>query len=408
MERSHRIDALRGLAVFGILLVNGWGFVYGYTALRFGVLPETASAADQFAVFFSAAFAEQKFYPIFSFLFGAGFALQTRSLHLALGWEAARAAYRRRLQWLLVCGLLHALLLWLGDILVAYAVAGFWLLHVACVRLAALWRTFKLLLAINGGLLMFTMLMQLVIANMDLHEHIVTVVGVERAHALYTLGSWSDIALARLIDFATVVASFPFFLPRLALFFLCGVFAVRLGWLTRPGRHRILWRRILIASLLIALPLNLVWGAATLALALDPYASAPWMTASAMLSEVAGPALGAGYIAAFMLAAPRLMAWLEPVGRMALSNYLMQSLLCAFLLQGQGLGLGASLSHASLLAYCFSVMLFQLLFSHFWLSRHAQGPMEALWRRHTAGGKGGARLYTAPIPAMASPYKDPE
>ena len=93
--------------------------------------------AGQLAVFFVAALAEQKFYPIFAFLFGAGFALQTgarRAEGAAL--DAIRAVYRRRLKWLLACGQLHGTLIWFGDILTAYAVTGFWLLHKAGRRLS--------------------------------------------------------------------------------------------------------------------------------------------------------------------------------------------------------------------------------------------------------------------------------
>ena len=83
-ERSARIDALRGLAVFGILLINLWGFVYGYTALRYGVVEASATGGDRLAVFFAAAFAEQKFYPVFAFLFGKVVKVPTNGLPVPL------------------------------------------------------------------------------------------------------------------------------------------------------------------------------------------------------------------------------------------------------------------------------------------------------------------------------------
>jgi uncharacterized protein len=141
--RSRQIDAVRGVAVFGILLVNIWSFVWGIGDLRYGVMPEP-SIADRAAVLMVAFLTEQKCYPIFAFLFGAGFALQTRALRKRLpDWRSVRRAYRGRLKWLLGWGLLHGLLIWAGDILTVYGLTGFLLLWMAGARLSririALW-----------------------------------------------------------------------------------------------------------------------------------------------------------------------------------------------------------------------------------------------------------------------------
>jgi len=86
---------------------------------------DAAGAMERLAVFFSAAFAEQKFYPVFAFLFGAGYALQMQSLERAHGPGEAARIYRRHLKWLLAVGILHGTLLWFGDILLLYAISGF-------------------------------------------------------------------------------------------------------------------------------------------------------------------------------------------------------------------------------------------------------------------------------------------
>ena len=128
-DRYAHIDALRGIAVFGILLVNIWSFIWGFNSLRYGVLPVTATLFDVLSVAFVAFFAEQKFYPIFAFLFGASFVLITRSARQKLGrWSEAEQLYRRRMKWLLACGIVHGVLIWFGDILTVYAIAGFWVL----------------------------------------------------------------------------------------------------------------------------------------------------------------------------------------------------------------------------------------------------------------------------------------
>ncbi|MGZ8291095.1 MAG: DUF418 domain-containing protein [Telluria sp.] len=384
--RSARIDALRGFAVFGILLINVWGFVYGYTMLRYGVIEPSASAADRLAVFFAAAFAEQKFYPIFAFLFGAGFALQIRSLGKAHGHEGARRIFLRRLKWLLAAGLLHGSLLWFGDILTAYALSGLWLFRHGARRLAALRDSFVALLLLNGGLLLFMAILTALIATSSSFADDTLAESV-RAYDIYTNGSWNEVARERLKDFGSNLGGFWLFMPRLMLLFLLGVFAVRFGWLTQPHRHVKAWRRVLLVGLVAALPLNLWWGYSAVSMAIDPEIPKPATHAALFLLELSGPVLAAAYVAAFMLASQRVMdavsGWLAPVGRMALTNYLMQSLACGLLLPAYGLGLGAELSRAGLLGMAVAIMLAQVVLSRWWLASHSQGPFEALWRRFT-------------------------
>jgi uncharacterized protein len=146
-----------------------------------------------------------------------------------------------------------------------------------------------------------------------------------------------------------------------------------------------LWRQVASVALVAAVPLN-VWAAlVAVGKVADPFRAAPGAGLASALLELAGPVMGAGYVAVFMLAGPRFCAWLVPVGRMALTNYPMQSLLLMLVLQGVGLGWGAHLSHAGLMLLAGAIMLLQLVWSHWWMARHAMGPVEALWRRYTHG-----------------------
>lgn len=378
--RSPRIDALRGLAVFGILLVNVWSHVYGFSSFRFGVMDSAMPAADQVLVFFTAAFVESKFYPIFAFLFGAGFALQTRA-HGDL--DAATAQYRRRLAWLLGCGIVHGTLLWFGDILTSYALVGFWLAGKAGLRLAQLVRSLRILVVVNAGVAVLWVAGAIYMSSMDLEQLVAQVAELHRTHAVYTSASWRDIAHERLVDYGANMSNLIVFAPRLMLLFLLGVLAVRLGWLTQPERHRRAWRTVLGVALLAGLPLNLWWGVVAVQTTLDPLSQSLASGIAAGLADIAGPCLGAGYVALFMLARPTVLAWLAPVGRMALTNYLAQSLLLSLLLQGVGLGLGAVLPRTGLAGICVALMLAQLALSHWWLRHHSQGPVEALWRRYS-------------------------
>ena len=374
--RLERIDALRGCAVLGILLVNVWGFVHGYTPLRYGVGDAGLTDADRLAVFLVAAFAEQKFYPIFAFLFGAGFALQRRGKAL----PDFIATYRRRLRWLLGCGLLHGSLLWLGDILTTYAVAGYWLVRRAGTRPRQLMQSLRRVVIVN-----ILIQLLLLVGYFNLPSMAEQAADAERMLAVYSGGSWTGIAQARLTDFGTNLFNMVFFVPWLVLLFLLGVLAVRLGPLVRPERHRALWRRILRWGFGLALPLNLWWGYVAMATMSDTLHPPLGAELAGFLVNLAGPALGAAYVALFMLGAPapaRLGRLLAPVGRLSLTNYLMQSVLLMLLLQGFALGLGAVLPRAGLLALCAAIMLWQLAFSHWWLRRHRTGPVEAIWRRY--------------------------
>lgn len=371
--RSARIDALRGCAVFGILVVNVWSFVYGYSAYRYG-MEEGLPLWDQLAVLLVATFAEQKFYPIFAFLFGAGFALQT-------GRRPATPAYLRRLRWLLAAGLLHGTLIWFGDILTAYAVTGFWLAAKAGRPLRELAASLRLLVIVNAIIMLGYGIVMAVSHDAALEDLVAQLIDLQYAHAVYTQGGWSDIAVARLGDFAYNLIGFYIFVPRLALLFMLGVFAVRLGWLTRPERHRAVWRKVLLIGLAAGLPFNAWWGVVAVADMVRPFGPLPGAGIALALTDLAGPCLAAAYVAACMLVRERLLAWLAPVGKMALTNYLTQSMLLSFLLQGWGLGLGAVMHRAQLLGLCLGIMLGQLAWCHWWLARHAQGPVEAAWRR---------------------------
>jgi uncharacterized protein len=390
-SRSARIDVLRGIAVFGILLVNVWSFVWGFESLRYGVLQPNASIFDVLSVAFVAFFAEQKFYPVFAFLFGAGFAIYANSLKRKLGrWSSVNLVYRHRLAWLLGCGIVHGMLIWFGDILTVYSLSGFLILSgMAGARL----KTIRNRLVFWGIIFAVSVLVMLMLAMpmMSVSELAdqgkAAVDSVLASHEIYTTGTFIDIALQRANDYMAITMQSLFILPHIGVLFLLGVLSVRLRWLTQPWRHVALWRRVRLFGLAIGIPFNLIWAALILAEAIDPlHPPAASYFASALL-PVGGSSLAAAYVAMMMLASERtvnrLRPWFAPVGKMALTNYLGQSTSCAILLQGWSFGLGATLPPAGWIAIAFAIMAVQIFFSRWWLASHAQGPIEALYRRHT-------------------------
>ncbi len=382
-SRSVRIDGLRGLAVCGIAFVNVWGFAYDMELHRFagnGV----HSLADKVVVALVSLLAEQKFYPIFAFLFGAGFALQTGA-HRAPGPEldAITTRYRRRLKWLLVVGLLHGTLLWFGDILTSYALTGFWLAGKAGRPLRELKASLRFLVVLNIVMLVvYGIIMWIGTVMVSTEELAAAKVETVRVFHVLTSGSWFDVAEQRLIGFAGNLFGLIFFMSRFALLFVLGVLAVRLGWLTQPARHVAQWRKVLLVGLAIGMPASAWWAVMSLAVFNDPLSHTAAFGIAQLVIDVTGPFLAAAFVACVMLASERTLAGLAPMGKMALTNYLGQSVCFMLLLQGFGLGMGASISHLHLALLTAAVLGIQWLFSHWWLKSHAMGPVERRWRNY--------------------------
>ncbi|MFN7141269.1 MAG: DUF418 domain-containing protein [Limisphaerales bacterium] len=139
-ERIELLDVLRGFSLFGILLVNMALFSYPSYYLFAGVRPGTMAIdlwADQIVQFFAAA----KFYPLFSFLFGVGIALQL--LRAEARGRSFAGPHLKRMLVLLLIGIIHAFLIWEGDILMAYAIGG--------IILMAFWKRKPITIAIWTG-----------------------------------------------------------------------------------------------------------------------------------------------------------------------------------------------------------------------------------------------------------------
>ena len=387
-ERIETVDALRALALAGILQVNIQSFAWG-AGDPLGFFAEPPRPADAAVHLLLGTFVSTKFLSIFAFLFGLGFALQWRSLRRRLPAADARAAYRRRLWFLLALGLAHGALLYYGDILAAYALIGFLLLHYAGRRPAVL------LAAARGWWLGFAALTVASTAAIEALRHAfppqddparVPGWALERL-AVYTQGGYLEQIGPRLADYQSILGTMALLaVPQIMGLFLLGAIAGRLGWLARPQRHAGLWRAA-------------VWiGAAAL-----PFAAAgAWLNFVAMRDSPGDPtsvgyalqnvgALAAClYVALFVRLQQwppvrRLVGWLAPAGRMPLSNYVVQSLAMGLLLSGWGFALGASASRVELALLALLIAGVQIAASRAWVGRFGQGPLEALWRRATYG-----------------------
>lgn len=374
--RDPRVDALRGLALAGILLVNIQSYLWG-AINPIGFLAPDAGTVDRTARFLTAAFVAGKFMPLFGMLFGAGFSLLLAKLTTTVADPPA--VYRRRLAFLLAIGIAHGVFLYFADIAHTYALAGFVLLlyvdadAAAVARAAVRWWVFA---AVWTAVLMLPSLFQTSVPA-DWAEEVR--LDFEISARLGYLEQWP----IRLNLFAWQVQANILSLPNVIALMMTGMLAHRAGWLARPDAPA--WRRASRLGIGLGLPAAVgygLWADAHPLLEQNLLLPA-WVLALQFVSQ----ALAFCYAAEFLRRAPAaVVTWLAPAGRMPLTNYLLQSAAMGILLSGWGLALGASASYAQLSALALAVFALEVVGSRWWLAHYAQGPIEALWRAWTYRG----------------------
>jgi uncharacterized protein len=394
-ERELLPDALRGFALFGILLVNIMSFANGLSGSSLGDFTRVTTMADRVTVAFVAFLAEFKFYPIFSFLFGYGFALFWTKARRR-GADAGNLFYRR-IGFLGLMGVLHGVFIWFGDILSRYALVALFLkqyLNHGPKRLLRAMRTWLIVtLAVAFGLALLMLVGTMVMMTMGEAGQDAAIArdAVEVVKRTYSTGNFAAVTAQRCSDYVTITIMFLFLVPQVLLIFLTGVFVARAGWLRSPAKHQAKWRRILAWSLAIGVPVNLVW--AVLQMYNAQYLP-EWFPVAAALLDSFMPVLAGAYVAGFallvsngkagsILRAHAILRALSYAGRMPLTNYIAQSVICSILLYGYGFGLGDDLRQAKLALLAIGIYVTQLVWSRVWLSYFELGPLEAFWRRVT-------------------------
>lgn len=385
-NRLVTVDALRGIALLGIMLAH---FIFWYTA---GPLPEAVYAkyndiGSNIARFFTDIFISGKFFAFFSFLFGLSFYLQTGEGN---GNLARRFAWRITL--LLFIGLVHHAF-WQGDILSIYAPLGFLLLTSR--RLSNRW---VLLL----GLLLVINLPGKVIGLVQLLSHPAPggqgnfgnfAATPNEYDSLIETGNWLQIFKYNLLHLPTKF-SFQIESGRLYItlgFFLLGMFVGRTKWFDKGEEARAVWRRLCKRSaavwgVCLVAGLGLIISNELFKLKLEQSQTVGYFFS--YLFDVFGAALVVFYVSGLTLLMFR-KKWqsflysLAPVGKMALTSYLTQTLLGLLLFWGVGVGLYAKTSQGANYLIAIGFFILQVYFSKWWLKTFYYGPVEWLWRSAT-------------------------
>ncbi len=391
-RRIEALDVLRGVALFGIFIMN----MPGFTHSLFTPPPAESSGLDALVLELRELLFAGKFNLMFGLLFGIGFNLQFGRLEAARSDGGATLVYARRLTVLLAIGLVHAVLLWSGDVLVVYALLGFALLALrrlpdsAVIVLIGLCLLYPALAdALRPALLSFS---TETLAAFQYEEF-------EASNAIaFGQGSFLDAARETTRIFAWGYGT-PLGLFSLAAFYvqmatgiLLGFLVGRRHWVERLPELRDPMRRAQLGTLGIAVlagALSLTFAAAGGGSETD--ASAPFAICATLARTLGRAALMAFYALTVLrlLERPSVARWLHPfafAGRMPLSNYLLQTLMGSFIFYGWGLGFWGRASpwHEVLLAVALFLVV-QLPLSAWWLSRFRYGPVEYVWRRLTYG-----------------------
>ena len=388
-DRSAVLDSLRGWALLGILIANMVAFI-GFSFLdEAGRAATIGSDFDDIGELLLEWLIVGKFYSIFSLLFGVGFAIQLGRLE-ARGEGVSR--YLRRLAVLFLIGMAHLMLLWIGDIVALYALIGAVLL---------LFRRQS-----DRALIRWAVVLWMVPAGWSALIHFG---GVNLAQPIFdaglaTLNSMGvDVSVGPLKDYRdTGFLAALAFRPGEALIrlsdlvyqmrftkvlgmFLVGLWVGRRAIYADLDRYAPLLRKVARWGLAIGLPVSL----ARAVLAMWPGESQPIIEFAAEAAYVVGtPTLALGYAAAFALLwrkGVNSLGWAAPAGRMALTNYLMQTILQSLFFYGWGLGLIGTFGLSFIYPLSLALFALQVAYSRWWLAQFRFGPVEWMWRSLTYG-----------------------
>jgi uncharacterized protein len=388
-SRIKSLDVMRGFAVLGILIVNAAFFAAPWQTSQNPLLPPLdVNETTLWSWFVMHVFFEFKCITLFSLLFGA-------SLYLVGGERSDKdrgKVLRRRLFWLLIFGLIHALLIWFGDILVTYALTGFLVLF------ARSWKGGTL---ITVGTILYLLTILPSVAGIMFMSSMPpeALEQMQAQHAIMKpmMFAPSDEDMAAMIaafqgDIVSVTsanaslwATFFVFailglIVRTAGVMMIGMGLFKLGFLS--GRSPV-WVYVLFLLLGIA-ALSVIayealqnWQAG--------YTFTQVMNGGALANQGLSILGSLGYAALFVLlvkvGARFLTEPLAAVGRMAFTNYITQSLIMTTIFWGgRGFGLYGEIDRPTLMAIVFAIWALQLIWSPLWLSRFSMGPLEWLWR----------------------------
>ncbi len=384
MERHVTLDFIRGVAILGILLLNINAFGLPKAAYLNPAWYGDITSRDAWTWALLDIFAQAKFLSLFAILFGGG-------LQLLQG--RGKRWIQCRLTLLVLLGFMHGLLLWDGDILLAYGLVGLvcWRMIRDASSLKTLFNTGVALYLIGVAVLL---LLGFIAGNEPNRSWIPDAANLQYEGWWKTTGGLEAISNRADMLSDTLLAIGAQYGWQLAGLMLVGAALMRSGWL--KGQFSLShYRRSGLLLIAVGLLINLPAVIAQWQLGWDYRWCAFLLQAprelSAPLQTLGYAALAYGYWP--LLSRLKLVTAVVCVGRMALSNYLLQTLICTTLFYHFKLFM--KFDRLQLLAFVPCIWVVNLWFSVWWLRRFRQGPVEWLWRQLTARASGVSLSHTS-------------
>lgn len=391
-RRAGILDALRGFALLGICMASaGVLSLYIFKTLEQRAALSTA-ATDRYLAFFHYGFIEGKFYSLFSLLFGIGFAIIFYQKNGSS--KKGMKFFYRRLFFLMLIGLAHSLYVWDGDILFFYALVG---------ALLPLFRNMS-----NKALLSWVVLLLLSPIIFDLLKVFsqgkwnisspVLRLAMNQDNKMGltpdNLGTWliNNKSYEDLLNWSRSGFLWGWQLrldsnriPKVLAMFILGLYVGRNKIYSRISEYRNILRTVQKWAFAIGVPSAVLYVYFLIDNKSLPAPSGLWDTVFYTLNV--GP-LSIAYASTFALLynrSPQLFRWLQPVGRMSLTNYVAQSVMGIAVYYGMGLGLGSYVGPSMFIPIAVTMFTFQVLYSALWMKYFDFGPLEWIWRQLTYG-----------------------
>jgi uncharacterized protein len=379
-ERYDFLDILRGFALVGIISAN----MILYSLYLY--LPDSAKismntySTDRVLDFLELVLIEGKFYTIFSILFGIGFSiLLTRTQAKGLVFHRF---FLRRMFLLYLIGVAHAVLFWHDDILQFYAFCGALLLLFLRLR--------------NRTIIIFSVLSLLAPIAIKLAGAIPPESFTAPRDILYDLFGftrdtrvdiWTSGSVTQImcLNLASWFGQLDYVITSGMIFkifscFLLGFYIGRNEIYKKLHTYRPILKRLAVLGIAIGIPFNVIYAIT--------FSSDSWLHAATTAVAILPLSIGYTCIIGLLWIGPKgtkLLKYFAPVGRMALTNYVGQSVICTLIFYGTGLGLGGKMGPTLYLPFGLAVYIMQIVASRIWLDRFQFGPLEWLWRVLTYG-----------------------
>lgn len=373
-ERVVAIDMMRGFSLLGIFIVNMLAFHTPFYYINPYTWYTDPSDKDTFQWIDIAI--QGSVYPLFSMLFGYGLMMQFRKSQergisfIPLGL--------RRLSILLIIGILHAFLIWSGDILITYALSGFIVLFL--LRLSRLWLVtiaFLLYVIPNMGLALLSY-----IVSATGEEFYTGFQEIESSLDAFGSGSWMDIFMQRAADwtYANIESGSLLLIGMTILpYMLLGAAAAKGKLIERTSNKKTFWITLTAVTLVAGFSIKLL-----------PYLFEANFYYMFVQDIFGGPLVAIGYAGLITLLCQltifrKLLNPVAKVGRMSMTTYLSQSVIATTIFYSYGFALYGKIDVLTGTWMAVGIFVIQMIFSEIWLSKFKQGPVEAIWKRVTYG-----------------------